>query len=406
MNFREYFESLRTGDYQIDNFKDFVKHTGFKYTVPSIHVAGTNGKGSTSNYLASIYKEFGLKVGLFTSPFLWKENEMISINGDFISDEEFEKLIKENEKNIKKYDLSAFEVQTLICFQYFMNQKCDIAIIECGMGGEYDATNIFTAILSVITSIEIEHTSQLGRSISEIAYHKAGIINKRVPVVCGDLNDEAMGVINEVALSLDSKVIKKVDPTLPTLTKDGFKFSYLTFKDVQIQSKAFYSVIDACIALEVITALRKEYPVSDEQVLNGLKNVYMDCRMDFIAENPLILVDGAHNPEGINKLKMSLEGIDFGTGIRVVFACFKDKNMQSMLGTLGEVVDEITLTTFDNPRARQLEDYFLFADDYKYMDNPLDVVQYYKENYPNDVILITGSLAFAAYMKNLLKGNK
>ena len=126
MNFNEYFDGLRRGDYQIDNFKDFLKREKFSFDIPAIHVAGTNGKGSTSNYIASIYRKLGLKVGLYTSPFLFKFNEMIKVNDEPISDADAEKYIKDIEKLIKKFDLSAFEVQTYMAFEYFKDQKCDI----------------------------------------------------------------------------------------------------------------------------------------------------------------------------------------------------------------------------------------------------------------------------------------
>ena len=191
IDIKKYFDSLRTGDYQNDNFNDFLKKIKFSYTVPSIHVAGTNGKGSTCNYIASIYKKLGLKVGLFTSPYLFKFNEMISINGENISDEVINKYISNNEKLFKKYDLSAFEVQTFIAFSYFMDNKCDIAVIECGMGGEIDATNIFNPLISVITSISLEHTSYLGRTLSEIALAKGKkLYDKRETIKNRDIERE------------------------------------------------------------------------------------------------------------------------------------------------------------------------------------------------------------------------
>ena len=134
MNLKEYFESVDRGDYQRENFDDFLKKVSFDYSIPSIHIAGSNGKGTTANYLANIYRAHGLKVGLYTSPFLDNVNEMININGQNISDEDFIDAIKENEKLFKKYGLSAFEIQTYIALDYFKKEKVDLAIIECGMG--------------------------------------------------------------------------------------------------------------------------------------------------------------------------------------------------------------------------------------------------------------------------------
>ena len=401
INFNEYFDGLRRGDYQIDNFRNFLKHEKFSFDIPTIHLTGTNGKGSTSNYIASIYRKLGLKVGLYTSPFLFKFNEMINVNGESISDEDASKYINQIERLIKKYDLSAFEVQTYIAFNYFKDQKCDIAVIECGMGGELDATNVFDPILSVITSVALDHTTYLGRTVSEIAYHKSGIIKEDIPLVIGKIPEEAVKVISQVAIENNSTIHQVVDPGNLVLTEDGYEFSYLTYKGLHIQSKALYSVADACIAVEAVDVLKDKYPVTNEAVAEGLAAVHMQCRMDFVKENPTILIDGGHNPEGMRNLKTAVESLGLDKKIRVIFACFTDKNLQGMLAVIGELADELILTTFDHPRARTLEDYFLFSEDYKFMDNVKDAVKYCEENYPTDLIVITGSLAFAAYVKGL-----
>ena len=181
-------------DYQRDDFDAFLKKIKFSFNLPAIHIAGTNGKGSTANYLASIYKNSGYKVGLFTSPELYEVNEMIRINNEPISDSDLKDIILDKRKEIEKYELSTFEILTYVAFTYFQNQKCDICIIECGMGGEIDATNIFTPILSIITSVSLEHTAFLGKSISEIALNKAGIIKDQIPVLIGDLSEDATNV--------------------------------------------------------------------------------------------------------------------------------------------------------------------------------------------------------------------
>ena len=228
-NLKDYFEEISRDDYQRENFDDFLKKVSFKYNVPSIHIAGSNGKGSTANYLANIYKAHGLKVGLFISPYLNDVNEMISINGNNISDDYFIAAIKENEKLFNKYSLSPFEIQTYIALSYFEKNKCDIAIIECGMGGEIDATNIFNPIAAVITSISLEHTSYLGRSLCEIAYQKAGIIKERVPVITGILQDEAINTIVEVAKENLSQLYVAVDPANVVYDNFGYNFAYSTY---------------------------------------------------------------------------------------------------------------------------------------------------------------------------------
>ena len=403
IDLNKYFDELYKDDYQRENFDDFLKKVNFKYNVPSIHIAGSNGKGSTANYLARIYRAYGLKVGLFTSPALNKVNEMININGNDISDEDFIKAINENEKLFKKYSLSPFEIQTFIALNYFAKQGVDLAIIECGMGGEIDATNIFNPIASIITSISLEHTAYLGRSLCEIAYQKAGIIKDEVPVITGILDEEAINTIVEVTKDKKCSLRSSVEPANVVYDNFGFTFNYMTYKDLRINSAALYSLKDACIAIETVTALLERYPVSEDQIKEGLANTFMPVRMEVVSKSPLIIIDGSHNPEGVQNMVKSIPSLAENRPVHVLFACFTDKNIERMLSYLGEYAADITLTTFPNRRARQMDDYFLFLEDYPFKDDAASALEEIKAQYPEDAILVTGSLAFAAYMKNFVK---
>ncbi len=399
---KEYFESVDRGDYQRENFDDFLKKVSFSYKIPSIHIAGSNGKGTTANYLANIYRAHGLTVGLFTSPYLDNVNEMISINGQNITDEEIISYIKENEKLFNKYSLSAFEIQTFIALSYFNKKGVDLAIVECGMGGEIDATNIFNPILSVITSISLEHTSFLGRSLCEIAYQKAGVIKDEIPVVTGILDDEAINTIVEVAKERNSQVVVAVEPAKVVYDNYGYTFAYSIYTDLRINSSASYSLKDACIALEAIIKLLGTYPISEEEIREGLAKTYMPVRMEILSEKPFIIVDGSHNPEGVQNMVKSLQNVAQDREIHVLFACFRDKNIERMLAYLGEYSKDIVLTTFPHKRARTMEDYFLYLEDHSYNENPEEALNELINKYPDDVILIVGSLAFAAYMKRII----
>ena len=389
-------------DYQRDNFDGFLKKNKFSFNLPAIHIAGTNGKGSTANYIASIYQSAGYKVGLFTSPELYELNEMIKVNGLDITDKEMEAIILDNKKDINKAELSTFEIITFVALSHFINQHCDICVIECGMGGEVDATNVFTPILSIITSVSLEHTSFLGKSISEIALNKAGIIKDDVPVLIGDLPEDAVSVISEEAKDHNSKIYGVSEAHQPTPNNEGYVFSYGTHYDLQIKSNALYSVNDACLALDAIDILKNKFPVSEEKIHEGLASVKMPCRMDILESDSLTIIDGAHNPEAFDKLAKSLQKGRFNKNIRVLLASFKDKNIIQMLSIIGSISESITLTTFNHPRARKEEDYFLFLSDYEFNENAIEAYQKLKEQYPEDIILITGSLAFAAYMKNVI----
>ena len=395
-----------SASYQRDEYDSFLKKIKFSFNIPSIHIAGTNGKGSTANYIASIYKNACYKVGLFTSPQLFEVNEMIKINGQNITDEELKTIILDRKKEIEKYELSTFEILTYAALTYFQKQNCDICVIECGMGGEIDATNVFTPILSIITSISLEHTAYLGKSISEIALQKAGIIKEEIPVLIGELPEDAISVISDIAKENESKIYSVGKPHQPKEEIEGYKFSYTTHYDLFIQSRALYSVYDACLALDAIDILTNQFPVSEEQIASGLKEVKMECRMDFLTSDPLTIIDGAHNPEAFEKLANSLIKGGFDRDIHVLLASFKDKNVIQMLAIIGAVANTITLTTFDHVRARKQEDYFLFLDDYRFVDDPIEAYKILKETYPEDYILITGSLAFAAYMKKRLTNDR
>ena len=403
LDLKAYFENITRDDYQRENFDDFLKKVNFEYHIPSIHIAGSNGKGTTANYLANIYRAYGLKVGLFTSPFLNSVNEMININGVDITDEEFTNAIKENEKLFDKYSLSPFEIQTYIALSYFNKNKCDLAIIECGMGGEIDATNIFTPIASIITSISLEHTAFLGRSLCEIAYQKAGIIKEGIPVITGILEEEALNTIVEVTREKKTQLTTAVEPANVVYDNYGFTFSYLTYKDLKINSSATYSLKDACIALETVNKLLDTYPVNENDIKKGLADTYMPVRMEIVKESPLVIIDGSHNPEGVYNLAKSLQNVAINREIHVLFACFKDKNIERMLAYLGEYSKDIILTTFPHKRARTMEDYFLFLDDHVFNEDAYQALDELISKYPEDVILTTGSLAFAAYIKNHIK---
>ncbi len=398
-----YFDKVGHGEYQRDNFDSFLAKVNFAYKIPSIHIAGSNGKGTTANYLAHIYRAQGYKVGLFTSPALQVVNEMININGQDITDDEMIGIINEFSKYIDKYSLSPFEIQTFIALTYFQRNKCDIAIIECGMGGEIDATNIFTPVASVITSISLEHTAFLGRSICEIAYQKAGIIKEEVPVITGILDEEAINTIVEVAKENRSQLSVAVDPAKVVYENKGFNFAYGTLADLRINSAATYSLKDACIALEVVNKLNERFPVSEESIKSGLANTYMPVRMEILKEKPLLIVDGSHNPEGINNLVKSLQNVAQNREIHVLFACFRDKNIERMIAYLGEYSKDIVLTTFPHERARTEEEYFLYMEDHAFKEDALAALNEMIAAYPDDCILVTGSLAFAAYIKHNMK---
>ena len=382
-------------EYQRDNFDAFLKKVGFHYDIPSIHVTGTNGKGSTCNYLNNIYIASGRKVGLFISPMNYSLCDMIRINNEYIPEKEVEAIYKLYEKFINKYELSAFEITTFIALTYFEKEKVDIAIIECGMGGEIDATNIFTSILSIITSVSVEHTNALGVSVSEIALHKSGIIKEKKPVLVGNIKGDALDVIINKARYFKAELHSVRTSNNELLVEDGYCFGYPPYSNLKIKSLAQSSVCDACIAIEATNILQESFPVNEDAIKNGLYTDPLVGRFEIHKGNPTIIIDGAHNPEAINKLRLDIDNLSLGKPIHIVFACFKDKNITSMLPEIA-LLGDLNLTTFNHPRARERDDYFLYLEDYKFFDDHIELIKSLKEQYPDDVILVAGSLAFAA----------
>ena len=207
----------------------------------------------------------------------------------------------------------------------------------------------------------------------------------------------------EVAKENRSQLSVAVDPAKVVYENKGFNFAYGTLADLRINSAATYSLKDACIALEVVNKLNERFPVSEESIKSGLANTYMPVRMEILKEKPLLIVDGSHNPEGINNLVKSLQNVAQNREIHVLFACFRDKNIERMIAYLGEYSKDIVLTTFPHERARTEEEYFLYMEDHAFKEDALAALNEMIAAYPDDCILVTGSLAFAAYIKHNMK---
>ena len=398
MEISELLRPFNRTDYQRNNFDSFLHANKFSFTIPSIHITGTNGKGTTSSYLAAIYQGNGYRVGKFSSPWLFEINEMITVNDEGIPDADFVRLFKQFEKQFKEFDLSIFEIQTFIAFNYFIEQKCDICVIECGMGGEIDATNIFTPILSIITSVSLEHTEYLGHTISEIAMQKCGIIKEEVPVLISEFDEDANTTICRDAVNKKSPIHYIKTHLEKSLTPDGWKFTYFPYGEIHLKSFAEYSVNDACFALEAVMILENRFPIDSSKIYSSLSNVKMPCRFDIVSTNPLVILDGAHNPEAAKATVNALFAY-VHKPIHVVFACFRDKNLGALLSSFGSLGNDLTLTTFPHYRARKEEEFFLFLGDYKFEENAVELLKRKMAEFPDDAIVVTGSLAFASYIK-------
>lgn len=286
----------------------------------SIHVAGTNGKGSTSHMLASIFQEAGYKVGLYTSPHLKDFRERIKINGKFISKQFVIGFIQRNKSFFESHNLSFFEMTVGMAFNYFSKQKVDIAIIEVGLGGRLDSTNIITPLVSVITNIGFDHMQFLGNTLEQIAFEKAGIIKPNIPVVIGETQTETKPVFIEIAKN------KKAEITFADHEVKG------TFES---DLKGNYQIHNIKTVLQILKKIPKDsFRISNEQIKSGLLNVKKNTglygRWEILQQHPKVICDTAHNKEGLSYVIKQLKEEEF-QNLHIVFGVVNDKDVNSIL---------------------------------------------------------------------------
>ena len=328
-----------------------------------VHVAGTNGKGSFCSMLSSVLSSAGYRVGLYTSPYIYRFNERMRVNGEDIDDRELAE-ITEYVKPIADSMTdrpTEFELITAIAFEFFRRQRCDVVVLECGMGGRLDSTNIIdTPDLSVITGISLDHTAFLGDTVEKIAKEKAGIIKQGVPVLFGGEDESAARVISEAAKNRGSEInfpdysklkIKKTD-------LDGTVFDYKGLQNAEISLLGLYQPRNAALVLEAVSILKNRgYVIDEETVRRGLSLAKWKARFEIICREPLIIFDGAHNPEGIRAAVDSIKTYFGDKKVAVLTGVLKDKDYGEIARTLAEVADAAFTITPDNPRALTAEEY-------------------------------------------------
>lgn len=334
-----------------------------------IHVAGTNGKGSVCTMISSVLSTQGYKTGLFTSPAVLDFRERIQINNKMISQSEviysWEIISKYIEKmNIKGNPLTEFEIITCMAFDIFFRSQCEIVVLETGLGGRLDATNIIkTPLLSVITSVSLDHTNILGNSIEEIAYEKAGIIKDRTPViVCPKQNKKALEIICDLANKKSSKVISPDINNVKDLVYniDGTCFKYEN-KDINISLIGKHQVQNALTAIEAIKVISEKFYVSNSNLISGLKNAFIPARMQVISKSPFILIDGAHNISGASFLAESILQYFPEKYIIGIVGILDDKDINGVFSHVLPLLSEVILVKPNNNRSSTLKSMMLIA---------------------------------------------
>jgi len=379
-----------------------------------IHIAGTNGKGSTTTMLSNILQHSGYRTGLFISPFVLCFREVMQINGEMISETEFAECADfvfrcaDNMAEICEYP-TQFELETAIAFEWYQRKKCDIVCIEVGLGGRFDSTNIIHApILQIITSISLDHTAILGDTIEKIAYEKAGIIKGGTTILYPLQRDEAVTVVKNKCKETNSLFVQP-DLNQLTITKDHwleaeFKYDGIPYRKSLPGKFQIYNCITVITAAEQLKKMG--FNINDSDIMFGIENTYFPARMEVLSKEPLIILDGSHNPDGALALEQSLKEL-FPRPITMLMGVLADKEYHVILKSVGKYVEKFIAVTPNNPRALPGKD---LCEEAKkvckntvYFEQLQEAVQTTLAELTSDsVFIICGSLYLAAEIRPLV----
>jgi dihydrofolate synthase / folylpolyglutamate synthase len=400
----------------LDRIQEFLASIGNPQNeIKTVHIAGTNGKGSTLQFLRTILMEAGYLVGSFTSPHILSVNDQISTNDGPISNKKFDETIRylirivEDKKKIEL--LTDFELLTVLSIVYFSRvNKQDIVLFETGMGGSQDSTNIIKPLLSIITNISLEHTTFLGKNISEIATQKAGIIKEHTPCITGVKNIEALSVIKQYSNEYQSSlyVLNEDFSILHNGKEFTFQSPQSTYNHLEINMKGLHQKENCSLAIMAAELLNKEHSFTIERshIENGVKNAFWPGRFERVSERPEIILDGAHNDDAVQYLVKTLKEEYPGRNFQFIFGALKDKNSLAMIRMLEEIADKITFVDFDFPRAasaEQLEALSILEkkSSASHLSDCLSTE--IKGLNKDDILVITGSLYLISEVKDILK---
>ena len=391
-----------------------------------VHIAGTNGKGSTLAFISTILQCAGYTVGRYASPRVFEYEEFVQVNGENIAREALCRYVRKIKEAITAMEAAGmgrptlFEVETVIGFLYFLEMECDVVVLECGMGGRDDATNIVENVLcNILTPIGLDHMGFLGDTLEEIAEVKAGIIKNRAPVCIGRQQKRARQVIEKVCALAGAPLISIDDSRLRVYDdlndeKDGspvIHFDYKYFTDLKIRLAGRYQLDNACLAIEAAKALDDwGLTVTAKHIREGLAKTVWHGRFDTISVKPQVIVDGAHNPHGMVQLKESLEYYFSGKRIFGIMGVLADKAYDEECEMMAPLFYKMfTITPPENPRALEAEKLACVLREYHKDVTACEtikdaVVMAYKEAEDEDVIVIFGSLSYIGEACRIVKG--
>ncbi|QIK68853.1 bifunctional folylpolyglutamate synthase/dihydrofolate synthase [Erysipelothrix sp. HDW6C] len=390
--------SRRNQTYGIALFKQALESLGNPQdALRIIHIGGTNGKGSTTNYVRTILQTAGYSVGSFTSPHLVKHNDRIRINNREIDDETFLNYINKTLPLWDAYTLSMFEIDMLISILYFKDNRVDYVVYEVGLGGRLDATNVVTPLVSAITNVGFDHQGILGNTITEIACEKAGIIKPNVPLITTISGREAMDVVIDKVYETHSR-LKQI--CVPYYHTEGQAYIFHhEGMDIRIENQGAYQVGNAALAVSIV---REILPTLEDSIIQeGVLHANWPGRFEEVL--PRVYLDGAHNEMGIRQLVESMQILP--KPWIVVFTALKDKDHSEMIEDLVGAFDTVIVTEFSFYRAASAEE-LAFNHDVITIPNYQDAIRYGQEHQTDGTLIITGSLYFISEVRALLKGEK
>lgn len=396
----------------LDNMKYFCKllcnpESSFK----AIHVTGTNGKGSTVAMLTSVLMAKGYNVGTFTSPYIECFNERIAFNTKPIDDDD---LLKMANRVIEIYPIleennfpkpTFFEFITLCAFCYFKSlNDLDYAVIEVGMGGRLDSTNVITPIVSIITNVALDHMQILGNTKEAILIEKLGIVKDNIPVVCGLKEENLKMIATNVANIHNSQIVfpkyNEVKNVKCDLSDTCFTYQG---QDYQLSLLGFHQVENALLVIETYNLLKDDLKLSIQDLHNGLKNTKWVGRLEKINDDPVIYIDGGHNIDGISRITEFVKSLNI-TNVRAVISISHDKELLPMIKMVDETFDEIIFTSYTYARSAKAEDlYNLSSSKNKKCIENLDVAVKYVLTNKKPITVFLGSLYLASEIRNKLK---
>jgi len=406
---------IKPGLEAIQALLDRLDHPERRY--PSLHIGGTNGKGSTAAMAASMLQAAGYRVGLYTSPHLVDFRERILVNGTMISEERVADLTDRVRAVCgESHEPTFFEFTTAMAFQHFADAGIDVAVVEVGLGGRFDATNVLAPVAIAITNVALDHQEYLGETIGEIAYEKAGIIKSGVPVVIGRVSSEAVTVLSRVAGERGAPLSRlhgdfKVSGKSPARFQyEGLKESY---DELPCPLAGRHQLDNAACALALLEAASERgLPVSEEAVREGLRTVRWGGRLETVESRPQFVLDGAHNPDAaavVAEYVADIRQKRSGSRVVLVWGMMRDKDCEGFLDHLLPHVDEVIVTQARVPRAASAQelDASLRARGRtaSVVPDPADAISLARRlAAPDDLILVTGSLMLVGETQAILRG--